>query len=481
MAYLEKRPGYVLDYAFNPASVAVVGASDQPFSFGYHFLRHLLDYGFKGLIYPVNPQKESVQGVKAYNSLSDIPGDVDLVICCVPTSRVLPLLEECPSKNVKVMHLFTARLSETGRPQALELECKIQNKARELGIRIIGPNCMGIYSPASGIAFGYGFPREVGNIGVVFQSGGSATTLIQNGMLQGLRFSKVISYGNAFDIDESYILDYLTEDQNTRAIAAYIEGVKDGQKLMNSLKKAAALKPVIAIKGGRGKAGTRAVMSHTAALAGSLDLWHTAFNQAGVIEARDIDEMINLLVLFNCLPPIKGGRIGVMGGGGGKNVISADVAEEAGLTLPPLSDDMRKQLREMVPDLWDWVGNPVDFSIWGDSFMKVREIPGLFIESPEFDFLVIQVSDDNPMADDWWVNIIKMEVENIVSYAKQGRKPIIAVMSTAKAGYRDLENVRWKTIAEQRPVLVDARVPVFENMAEASGALNKYIHYWKRR
>jgi acyl-CoA synthetase (NDP forming) len=461
--------------------VAVVGASDQPFSFGYHFLRHLLDYGFKGPIYPVNPQKQSLQGVKAYKSLSDVPGDVDLVICCVPTGRVLPLLEECPSKNVKVMHLFTARLSETGRPQALELERTIQNRARELGIRIIGPNCMGIYSPSSGIAFGYGFPRETGNIGVIFQSGGSATTLIQNGMLQGLRFSKVISYGNAFDIDESDIFEYLAGDPNTKVIAAYIEGVKDGQKLMRSLKKAAALKPVVAIKGGRGKAGTRAVMSHTAALAGSLDLWHTAFNQAGVIEAGDIDEMINLLVLFNCLPPIRGGRIGVMGGGGGKNVISADVAEEAGLSLPPFSDDMRRKLREMVPDLWDWVGNPVDFSIWGDSFMKVREIPGLFIESPEFDFLVIQVSDDNPMADDWWVNIIKMEVENIVSYAKQGRKPIVAIMSTAKAGYSDLENVRWKTIAEQRPILVDARIPVFENMAEAAGALNKYIHYWERR
>jgi acyl-CoA synthetase (NDP forming) len=250
---------------------------------------------------------------------------------------------------------------------------------------------------------------------------------------------------------------------------------------MNSLKRATALKPVIAIKGGRGKAGTRAVMSHTAALAGSLDLWHTAFNQAGVIEARDIDEMINLLVLFNCLPPIRGGRMGVMGGGGGKNVISADVAEEAGLILPPFSYEMRRQLREMVPDLWNWVGNPVDFSIWGDSFMKVREIPGLFIESPDFDFLVIQVSDDNPMADDWWVNIIKMEVENIVSYAKQGRKPIVAIMSTAKAGYRDLENVRWRTISEQRPMLVDARVPVFENMTEAAGALNKYIHYWNRR
>jgi len=144
MAELDMRTRHILDYAFYAKSIAVVGASDQPFSFGYHFLRHLLDDRFKGAIYPVNPQKAVVQGLKAYPSLSEIPGEIDYVICCVPTSKVLSLLDECSHKKVRLVHLFTARLSETGRPEASALEKLILDRARELGIKLIGPNCMGV-------------------------------------------------------------------------------------------------------------------------------------------------------------------------------------------------------------------------------------------------------------------------------------------------------------------------------------------------
>jgi acyl-CoA synthetase (NDP forming) len=471
----------ILEYAFNPRSIAVVGASDNPFSSGFHFLQHLIDYEYRGNIYPVNPQRKSVQDLKAYSSLADVQGDVDLVICCVPTERVLPLFDQCLSKNVKIVHLFTARLGETGRPQAVEMEKQIQTRAAELGIRIIGPNCMGIYSPAAGISFGYGFPHEAGKIGVVFQSGGAATLLIQNGALQGLRFSKIVSYGNAMDIGESDLLDYFAEDENTEVIAAYFEGVKDGERFLDSLKRAAANKPVIAIKGGRGQAGIKAVSSHTAAITGSANLWDVAFKQAGVVRASDIGEMVNLAMLFNWLPPVTGKRIGMMGGGGGKGVISADLAEEAGFTLPPLSSSIRNQLKEIVPDLWDWLGNPVDFSIWGDNGIKAGEIPRLFNESPDFDFLIVQISDENPMANDWWVNIIKMEVENTINISKQGMKPVIAVLSSAKPGYRDFENIRWRTISEYRDRLMAAGVPTFDSIGEAVNAMSKFVAYWNKR
>ena len=481
MASLTQNPQAALDYAFYPRNIAVVGASDLTLSAGYFYLKHLLDMGFAGNVYAVNPKKDSILGVKSYPGLKDIPGDVDLVICCVSTDRVLPLLDECKLKNVKIVHLFTARLSETGRPQASKLEKLIKAAADRLGINLIGPNCMGIYCPESKISFGYGLPAEPGNVGVVFQSGGAATVLVQAGALLGLRFSKVISYGNAMQIDESDILDYLSNDAKTGIIAGYFEGIRDGKKFMRSLKEAARKKPVIVIKGGRSKSGIRAVASHTAAIAGANNIWDTAFAQAGVMQVKDIDEMMDLLCLFNALPPIEGNRVGIIGGGGGKCIIAADLAEEAGLSVPPLSMEIRERLKVIVPALWDWLGNPVDFSIWGDDAFKAAEVRQVLSNSPDFDCLVTQISDDNPLDDEWWTAIIKMEVDDIISVHRQKTKPVIAVLSSARPGYSDLQNIRWKTISEQRSKLVAEKVPTFDTMAGAVRALAKYVNYWERK
>jgi len=475
-------PQSVLHYAFYPRSVAVVGASDQTLSAGYHFLKHLLDLGFRGGIYPVHPRKEAILGLKAYPALKDVPGDVDLVICCVVTDRVLSLLEECKLKNVKAVHLFTARLGETGRPQALELEKQIKDTAARLGVGLIGPNCMGIYSPESKLAFGYGMPAEAGDIGLVFQSGGAASMLVQGGVLLGLRFSKVLSYGNAMQVDESDILDYLANDEKTKVIGAYFEGVRDGRRFMRSLSAAARRKPVIAIKGGRGRAGTRAVASHTAAVAGSHNIWDTAFAQAGVIQVKDIDEMTGLLCLFNGLPPLGGRRLGIAGGGGGKCVIAADLAEEAGMVVPALSTELKTRLKELMPSLWDWVGNPIDFSILGDEAHKAAQVRQLMSEDPGFDCLVMHLSDDNPLDDEWWTAIVRMDVDNVIELHKQNKKPVVAVLSGAKPGYDDLQNIRWRTVSEQRSKLSAAKIPAFDTTAEAMRALARYAGYreWKR-
>lgn len=478
---MRKRTESAVNYAFCPSSVAVVGASDQPLSFGYHYLRHLIDYGFQGKIYPIHPSKGAIFNIKSYTCLSKVPGDIDLVICCIPTSRVLSLLDECPGKNVKVMHMFTARLGETGRPEARELEQQIKIRAKDRGVRIIGPNCMGLYNSRSGISFGYDFPTDPGDIGVVFQSGGAAGMLLSFGKLQGLRFSKAISYGNALDIDESDLIDYMAEDEETQIIAAYFEGVKDGQRFFQSLRNAASSKPVIAIKGGRGTAGTRAVSSHTAAIAGSHDLWDTLFDQSGAIEVKSLEEMINLLMLFKYLRPVEGKKVGIIGGGGGKCVMAADNIEEAGLSVPQLPQEIRQKLKEMVPDLWDWLSNPIDYSIWGDNVIYAFEIPRLFVESPNFDCVIIEISDDNPNAEDSWVNVVKLEVENTIKISQSSQKPIISVLSGAKPGKNDFENLKWKTIAEQRSRLIDAKIPVFDTIVEAANALNKYVNYWQRR
>ena len=481
MDSIEANCKHILDYAFYPGSVAVIGASDHPLSFGYHFLRHLIDYAYGGKIYPVNPGKEFVQNIKAFSSLADIPGKVDFVICCVSADSVLPLLDECAGKGVRIVHLLTARLGETGRPQALEMEQKIKLRAGQLGIRLIGPNCMGVYNPSSGIAFGYGFPKERGHAGVVFQSGGAATTLIQNGMLQGLRFSKAVSYGNAIDLDESDLLNYFAVDTDTKMVAVYLEGVRDGGKFLTALKNVAARKPVIIIKGGWGLSGIRAVNTHTGALAGTRNIWQTVLNQPGVVEVADIEEMIDLLMMFDCLPPIAGKKVGIIGGGGGKNVISADLAEKAGLSLPQIPHQLRSKFREIVPDLWDWIGNPVDFSIWGDNSLKTVEVPRLFIESNEYEAIIVQISDDNPFDDEGWVKLIKTEVDNIIDMVKTVKKPLVAVLSGGKPSFKDTENTRWKMLFKQRERLIDAKVPTFNRTSEAVSALNKYSNYWMHK
>jgi acyl-CoA synthetase (NDP forming) len=475
----------ILETAFHPGSIAVAGASEDPLSFGHQFFRHLLDYNYTGQIYPVNPNKEFIFGLKAYPNLTSIPGKVDYVICCLPASMVLDLLEECPAKGVKIVHLVTARLSETGRQEAIKLEADILKAARKLNVRLIGPNCMGIYYPRGRLANGYNMPKEAGNIGAVFQSGGSSTMLVRYGELRGIRFSKVISYGNALDIDESDFLDYLAQDDETEIIAAYFEGVKNGKKFLKALNDAACVKPVIAIKGGRGLAGSRAVTSHTAAIAGSMSVWETVFKKAGVVPAQDLSELVDLLVAFSFLPPITGYRVGIMSAGGGLSVMSGDICEEAGLIVPPMSAEIKEALKIKAPEIWDWIGNPIDISIMSAVSVgfpeMIRMLPRLIAESPNFDFLIGEYSDDNPFLTELWKGLAVAQTQMFVSLFNEKLKPMIAVLHS-EAATSDLPSYeRWKILAEQRARYAGARIPTYSTMAEAARAVRKFIDYCRAK
>jgi acyl-CoA synthetase (NDP forming) len=475
----------ILETAFHPQSIAVAGASEDPLSFGHQFFRHLLDYGYEGQIYPVNPHKESIFGLKAYPNLRSIPDKIDYVICCLPAALVLDMLAECPDRGVKIVHLVTARLSETGRKEAVELEAEMLKTAKRLNIRLIGPNCMGIYYPRGRIANGYDLSREAGKIGAVFQSGGSSTMLARYGELRGLRFSKVISYGNALDIDESDFLDYLAQDDETEIIAAYFEGIKDGRKFLASLSQAARVKPVIAIKGGRGSAGSRAVISHTAAVAGSMSVWETVFKKAGVISARDLPELVDLLVAFNFLPPISGYRVGIMSAGGGLSVMSADICEEAGLIVPPVPVEIREELKSWAPEIWDWIGNPIDLSIMSAAaagFSRVMtELPPLMASSPQFDFLIGEFSDDNPFIIELWKGLAAGQTEMFINLYNAKLKPMIAVVHS-EAATDDLPSYqRWKILAEQRARYASAGVPTYSTVAEAAQAVRTFVDYCRAR
>ena len=221
-----------LEEILHPESIAVVGASEN--FRGPSFFPALQGYGFKGELYPVNPKYETIFGIKAYARVSDIPGPVDYVISSIPAAGVIDLIADCAKKNVKCIHLFTARFSETGRQDAAELELEVLRQAQAANIRLIGPNCMGVYHPKVGMAFHQHMPKESGPVGLVSQSGGGLGEIVGSGEKRGLRFSKAISYGNALDFNESDYLEYFVQDPETEIILMYIEGLRDPRRFQQT-------------------------------------------------------------------------------------------------------------------------------------------------------------------------------------------------------------------------------------------------------
>ena len=383
-----------LDRLFRPQSVAVAGASTNVDSAGHDYVRALKEFGFAGPVYPINPRADEIAGFRAYPSLSAIPADVDLVISCIPASGVLDLIAQCPGRNVRFLHLFTGRLSETGDEAAAELEREIARQAASAGVRILGPNGMGLYHPAGGISFRPDLPREAGTVAFLSQSGNNAVEVIVRGSSRGLHFGKVANYGNGLDITPGEMLRYLAGDPETAVVGAYIEGVPDGRGLFEGLKAAAARKPVIVHKAGRTRAGARSAASHTAAIAGAADLWSTMLRQAGAIEARNQDQLLDLMLGASLMPTARNRHVAVVGGGGGRSVQSADACEENGLEVVPLPAAVREKVREKAPALADWIGNPVDQSILAGSGLSSNGLLELMLASGEYGCAIANVGED---------------------------------------------------------------------------------------
>jgi len=474
----------LLDLAFNPRSVAVVGASTNTFSMGYSYLNHLTTYGFKGQIYPVTPSYPEVLGYKAYPGLKDVPEPIDYVICCLSASKVPDLLRECSEKNVGIIHLFTGRFSETGQKEAKRLEDEVLRLVNKFGIRLIGPNCIGIYNPGQGLSFAYDLPSEPGKAGLVFQSGGACAELVYYASQRGIRFSKVVSYGNALDLDESDMLEYLAKDQETEIIACYIEGVKDGNKFIHSLKQAIAVKPVIILKAGRSSAGSKAAASHTASMAGDLNIWESSVRQAGAVMAHSIEDMIDLMVSFYFMPSIKGNRVGIVGGGGGSSVLSADEWEKAGFDIPPLSSQIRERIKQILPEMWwDWLGNPLDLSIFPKEARNIDlnyEAMKIMTQSEDYDLVAANFSIGAPVSKEQLVIRLRDYTKNIIELDKNKTNPIAVVLNTGVLSPGDFEDEKWKTLAGMMSKLVARGIPVYSNPNRASRALGRFLKYCSR-
>jgi acetyltransferase len=467
-----------MDLIFHPQSIAVVGASENKTAFGFHFMRYVTDYGYKGKIFPVHPNMKHIMGHRAYSNFLDIPENVDYVICCIKADLVIDLIAQCKSKHVKAIHLLTGRFSEIGTPEAAQLEKDIYNAAKKSNIRLIGPNCMGVYCPASGLTFNYDLPMEPGPVGGIAQSGGLAGEIVRYASLRGVGFSKVISIGNAVDINECDLLEYFYHDPETKIIFMYLEGTRHGQKLIQILRNVSKKKPVIIINGGRSQAGKSATASHTASISSAFSSWETVFKQCNVVKALNLEELGDLLVAFSMLPVIRSKRVGIIGGGGGKGVLSADDCEESGLIVHPLPDNVITFLKEKDPLLVGWIKNPVDFSILAGSRINPLDMLSVLAESKELDMMIALLTEDNPFDEQGWSMFVKGEIENYIQLASKPSKPFAVIINSLYLNADRLNNWRWAILSEGRQRLIKNKIPVFSSSYRAATAINKLINYY---
>ena len=463
-----------LDFVFHPASIAVVGVGDEsaPINSGRNFLNVLLEAGYSGQIFPVNRNGGQVRGLKIFRSLGEIPGPVDFVISAIPAPTAPQLMAECVAKGVKAVHFFTAGFSELGDESGKRLEAEVVGIARRGGVRVTGPNGMGIYCPESGLSFMSGFPKEKGPLAVMSQSGAFSAYTIREAVTRGLFISKAISYGNAADLNEADFLDYFADDPATRIVAAYIEGARAPGRLPATLKRAANLKPVVLLKGGTSPVGARSAASHTGSLAGSGAVWGAMIRQAGAIQVDDPEQLVDVALLLNYLPG-NGQNVVFIGFGGGVGVHGADLCSSLGLALPEVPAEMKAKLRTIWPlEAGSSLRNPVD--LFGGANKKViGDTLSILAAWPEADFLVVHIPLYlNPASSSQLAGVY---VQALVDLAGQLRERVIVVLGSV---FSEAGN---KIVLDAQTSLVRAGFAVFFSVPRAINALAKVVAYRQRR
>lgn len=455
----------MLHCLFKPKSVAVVGASNRKLTIGYRILQNLSDSGYKGPVYPVHPKEDTIRGVKAYRSILDVPGSVDVAHIVVKNTLVPEVLEECGRKKVKSVIINTAGFGEVG-GEGIELEKKILEIAGKANVRIFGPNCQGIMNsdPEVRAYCNFTFTRLTrGTISVVAQSGGVGEVIIQRLYSLGEGFRMFASNGNAADISIPEIIKYWGDDEGTKVIIVHIESLADPKDFADIAAEVARKKPVLGIKTGRTTEGAKAVVSHTGRLMGEEIPIELIMEKCGIVSFKDQDELCQAAIAFAKQPLPKGKRVAIVTNSGGPGIIATDGCIEAGLELAPLSDDTRKVLRnDLFPEAT--VSNPVDV---------------LATATPEHYGLTLRELMKDPDIDSILVNFItpffvdcEGVAREIVKASEKREKPVVSVIMTDK-------EQQGKTLQ----VIKEGGIPVYdfaEMAAKALGAMTRMSEYRRR-
>ncbi|MDX1664599.1 MAG: CoA-binding protein, partial [Candidatus Promineifilaceae bacterium] len=364
-----------LDAIFHPSSVAVIGATERPGSVGRTIMWNLMSNSFGGVIYPVNPGRSSVLGIKAYPSISDVPEQVDLAIIVTPAPTVPGIVEECVEKGVRGAIIISAGFKERG-PEGVALEREILEKARKGHMRIIGPNCLGVMSPLTGLnaTFANAMARP-GTVGFISQSGALCTAVLDWSFHENVGFSAFVSIGSMLDVDWGDLIYYLGNDSRTQSIVIYMETIGDARNFMSAAREVALTKPIIVIKPGRTEAAAKAAASHTGSLTGSDEVLEAAFRRSGVLRVSRIDDLFNIAEVLSKQPRPQGRRLTIITNAGGPGVLATDALISNGGELTELSSESMQALNDFLPEHWSH-NNPVDILGDADSerYIKTVEI-----------------------------------------------------------------------------------------------------------
>lgn len=374
-----------LEPLFNPKSVAVIGATNNWNKWGYSTFTSALD-GFRGPVYPVNNRETEVLGHKAYSRVTDIPEPVDLAIFVIPAPSVAPVMEDCVAKGVKAAVIISAGFAETGL-EGKKLQDEVLRIARKGGIRFIGPNCMGFWSASSELrAFMFPLPVKDGPLAFVSQGGNVGGAVVTSGYMRGIGFHRYVSCGCAADIQIEDYIEYFGEDQQVKVILAYIEGLVDGNRFMEKVKRVTPKKPVIVLKPGKTEAAAKAITSHSGALAGSDEAYEAAFKSIGVTRVESPEELLDVAIGFVTQPLPRGRNVAILTPGGSYGVLCAEACASEGLNVIKLPDKVIAALDKVFPPRWSR-GNPVDPA--GDrNFVTFLTAPGKLLGVDEVDALI---------------------------------------------------------------------------------------------
>lgn len=471
---------------FHPRRLAIIGVSaeENSIGFGSGIFKSIRAMGFEGEIFPVNPKGGAIAGLNIFKNVEDIPGKIDFAIIAVAARYVPDALEACRKKGAAGAEILSSGFSELGTPEGKELEQRIKDIAAK-GIRVVGPNCFGIYCPASGLTLlpGPDLSRLSGPVAFLAQSGGMSIDFAHTGKWLGVRFSKMVSFGNGADLREADLLHYFGDDPETKVISMYIEGIQDGDTFFREIKAAAKKKPVIAYKGGLSNAGARTVASHTASMGGNRVIWQSVLKQAGAVQVYDTEELTQTSLAFSLLPQKTFKSISIVGGGGAIGVTACDAAEIHGIEIPPLSDDLQARIGDHLPKPGSSAVNPIDVA---NPFVSPQALKEVLLAAGEDKRIELQIIVSLLFHYKGLAQSLKQPVSAVTPFRElaqavhdvvnQTGKPIIAVLPNAKRGLDDMDVT--ELIAMTRQEYLKHGIPVFDELHDAIRVLAHVNTYY---